>query len=111
MIICFLKPVIPRGKFVFSNSFFTHYVNGLSNSYIWCFAVLDFIDNEAVDDAWVVVSYLSEADCLLTGSPIASYNSENMAQLIAASVAARGVLFGNAHAATSRYLDCQHCSI
>ncbi|WVZ56180.1 hypothetical protein U9M48_006750 [Paspalum notatum var. saurae] len=65
--------------------------------------VLDFIDNEAVDDAWVVVSYLSEADCLLTGSPIASYNSENMAQLIAASVAARGVLFGNAHGATSRW--------
>ncbi|OEL25694.1 Cell cycle checkpoint protein RAD17 [Dichanthelium oligosanthes] len=59
--------------------------------------VLDFIDNEAVDDAWVVVSYLSEADYLLTGSPIASYNSENMSQLIAASVAARGVLFGNAH--------------
>ncbi|KAJ1298016.1 hypothetical protein BS78_01G421800 [Paspalum vaginatum] len=65
--------------------------------------VLDFIDNEAVDDAWVVVSYLSEADCLLTGGPIASYNSENMAQLISASVAARGVLFGNAHAATSRW--------
>ncbi|CAN6295815.1 unnamed protein product [Urochloa humidicola] len=65
--------------------------------------VLDFIDNEAVDDAWVVVSYLSEADCLLTGSPFTSYNSENMAQLIAASVAARGVLFGNAHVASSRW--------
>ncbi|KAF8780002.1 hypothetical protein HU200_002024 [Digitaria exilis] len=65
--------------------------------------VLDFIDNEAVDDAWAVVSYLSEADCLLTGSPIVSYNSENMGQLIAASVAARGVLFGNAHVASSRW--------
>ncbi|CAL4938484.1 unnamed protein product [Urochloa decumbens] len=65
--------------------------------------VLDFIDDEAVDDAWVVASYLSEADCLLTGSPITSYNSENMAQLIAASVAARGVLFGNAHVAPSRW--------
>lgn len=53
-----------------------------------------------------MVSYLSEADCLLTGSPIASYNSENTAELIAASVAARGVLFGNAHVAPSRYLDC-----
>ncbi|CAN6307321.1 unnamed protein product [Urochloa humidicola] len=36
--------------------------------------VLDFIDNEAVDDAWVVVSYLT-----------------------------RGVLFGNAHVAPSRW--------
>lgn len=50
------------------------------------------------------MSYLSDADCLLAGSPIASYNSDNMAQLIAASVAARGVLFGNAHVAASRYL-------
>lgn len=50
------------------------------------------------------MSYLSDADCLLAGSPITSYNSENMAQLIAASVAARGVLFGNAHVAPSRYL-------
>ncbi|TVU47765.1 hypothetical protein EJB05_07374 [Eragrostis curvula] len=65
--------------------------------------VLDFIDYEAVDDAWTVVSYLGDADCLLAGSPIASYNSENMAQLIAASVAARGVLFGNAHVAPSRW--------
>ena len=41
-------------------------------------------------------------------SPIASYYSENIAQLIAASVAARGVLFGNAHGTPSRYLDRQH---
>ncbi|KAL6867455.1 hypothetical protein ACP4OV_015479 [Aristida adscensionis] len=73
--------------------------------------VLDFIDYEAIDDAWAVVSYLCEADCLLAGSPIASsrrvvnesYDSENMAQLIAASVAARGVLFGNAHVTSSRW--------
>lgn len=78
---------------------------------IWCFAVIDFIDSEAVDDAWAVVSYLSDADCLLTASPIASYNSENIAQLIAASVAARGVLFGNAHGTPSRYLDRQHYNI
>jgi cell cycle checkpoint protein len=50
------------------------------------------------------VSYLSDADCLLAGSPMASYNTENMAQLIAASVAARGVLFGNAHVAAPRYM-------
>ncbi|VAH88689.1 unnamed protein product [Triticum turgidum subsp. durum] len=73
--------------------------------------VVDFIDDDAVDDAWVVMSYLSEADCLLAGSPIASAHwtvnesneSENMSQLIAASVAARGVLFGNAHPSPSRW--------
>ncbi|XP_040243255.1 cell cycle checkpoint protein RAD17 isoform X2 [Aegilops tauschii subsp. strangulata] len=73
--------------------------------------VVDFIDDDAVDDAWVVMSYLSEADCLLAGSPIASARwtvnesneSENMSQLIAASVAARGVLFGNAHPSPSRW--------
>jgi cell cycle checkpoint protein len=88
---------------------FTHHLNRFTLIVgIWCFAVIDFIDSEAVDDAWAVVSYLSEADCLLTASPIASYNSENIAQLIAASVAARGVLFGNAHVTSSRYLDRQH---
>ncbi|XP_015690365.1 cell cycle checkpoint protein RAD17 [Oryza brachyantha] len=73
--------------------------------------VLDFIDNDAIDDAWTVISYLSEADCLLAGSPISSarwmvnesYESESMTQLIAASVAARGVLFGNAHVSSSRW--------
>uniref|UniRef100_A0A0E0NS99 AAA+ ATPase domain-containing protein n=1 Tax=Oryza rufipogon TaxID=4529 RepID=A0A0E0NS99_ORYRU len=73
--------------------------------------VLDFIDNDAIDDAWSVASYLSEADCLLAGSPISStrwmvnesYEAENMTQLIAASVAARGILFGNAHVSSSRW--------
>uniref|UniRef100_A0A0D9VRS1 AAA+ ATPase domain-containing protein n=1 Tax=Leersia perrieri TaxID=77586 RepID=A0A0D9VRS1_9ORYZ len=73
--------------------------------------VLDFIDDDAIDDAWTVASYLSEADCLLAGSPISSarwmvnesYESESMTQLIAASVAARGVLFGNSHVSSSRW--------
>ncbi|CAM0872225.1 unnamed protein product [Alopecurus aequalis] len=72
---------------------------------------LDFIDNDAIDDAWAVMSYLSDADCLLAGSPITSARwivnesteSDGMSQLIAASVAARGVLFGNAHASPSRW--------
>ena len=76
------------------------------------FTALDFIDHDAIDDAWVVMSYLSDADCLLGGSPITSARwivnesneSDSMSQLIAASVAARGVLFGNAHASPSRYL-------
>ncbi|KAM0866554.1 hypothetical protein ACQ4PT_042578 [Festuca glaucescens] len=72
---------------------------------------LDFINDDAIDDAWVVMSYLSDADCLLAGSPITSARwivnesneSDSMSQLIAASVAARGVLFGNAHASPSRW--------
>uniref|UniRef100_A0ACD5TWK9 Uncharacterized protein n=1 Tax=Avena sativa TaxID=4498 RepID=A0ACD5TWK9_AVESA len=72
---------------------------------------LDFIDDDAIDDAWVVMSYLSDADHLLGGSPITSARwtanesneSDSMSQLIAASVAARGVLFGNAHASPSRW--------
>lgn len=72
---------------------------------------LDFIDDDAIDDTWVVMSYLSDADCLLTGSPITSARyivnesneSDSMSQLIAASVAARGVLFGNAHASAPRW--------
>jgi len=47
---------------------------------------------------------LSEVDCLLTSSPIASYYSENIAQLIAASVTARGVLFGNARHAIKVFI-------
>ncbi|KAM0845539.1 hypothetical protein ACQ4PT_056302 [Festuca glaucescens] len=70
-------------------------------------SALDFIDDDAIDDAWVVLSYLSDADCLLAGSPITSARivneSDSMSQLIAASVAARGVLFGNAHASPSRW--------
>jgi hypothetical protein len=85
------------------------YLNEIGN---WCSTALDFIDDDAIDDAWVVMSYLSDADCLLAGSPITSARlivnesneSDSMSQLIAASVAARGVLFGNAHASPSRYL-------
>ncbi|XP_042483455.1 cell cycle checkpoint protein RAD17 isoform X2 [Macadamia integrifolia] len=62
--------------------------------------VLDFINDQAVDDAWAVSSYLSDADCLLatslhqfTWSQMMKYERESIGQEVAASVAARGVLF------------------
>lgn len=71
-------------------------------------AVLDFLSEEAIDDAWLVASYLSDADFLLSslnGHLSRDFGAENIIQSAAASVAARGVLFGNAHPVPSRYKD------
>ncbi|KAI3699348.1 hypothetical protein L2E82_43601 [Cichorium intybus] len=68
--------------------------------------VLDFVDEEAIDDAWVVSSYLSDADMLLaslTGARSRNYEAENLVQSTAASVAVRGVMFGNRHPLSSRW--------
>ncbi|KAJ6398309.1 hypothetical protein OIU77_019165 [Salix suchowensis] len=62
--------------------------------------VLDFISDEAMDDAWHVSSYLSDSDLLLSSfrGMLARYNeAENVLQSTAASVAVRGVLYGNSH--------------
>lgn len=68
--------------------------------------VLDFIGEEAIDDAWVVASYLSDADVLLaslSGKLARNFEAENAVQSAAASVAVRGVLFGNSHPGPSRW--------
>eukprot|EP00262_Sarcandra_glabra_P012836 TRINITY_DN3395_c0_g6_i1.p1 TRINITY_DN3395_c0_g6~~TRINITY_DN3395_c0_g6_i1.p1 ORF type:complete len:222 (+),score=52.02 TRINITY_DN3395_c0_g6_i1:65-667(+) len=74
--------------------------------------VLDFLSDEAIDDAWIVASYLSDADYLLAtglhGSMWPSittgkYDSESVAQSVATSVAVRGVLYGNSHPSPSRW--------
>ncbi|KAJ9564553.1 hypothetical protein OSB04_000519 [Centaurea solstitialis] len=68
--------------------------------------VLDFLHEEAMDDAWVVASYLSDADTLLTslnGVLSRNYEAENIIQSTAASVAVRGVMFGNRHPLSSRW--------
>lgn len=68
--------------------------------------VLDFISEEAIDDAWTVSSYLSDADTLLaslSGLLVRNYEVTNVVQSAAASVAARGVLFGNSHPLSSRW--------
>lgn len=74
----------------------------------FCFlAVLDFISDEAMDAAWDVASYLSDADLLLSSfhGVLARYNeAESVLQSAAASVAVRGVLFGNSNPSPSRSL-------
>ncbi|KAF9618415.1 hypothetical protein IFM89_001138 [Coptis chinensis] len=72
--------------------------------------VLDFLSDEAVDNAWTVASYLCDADNLLAnfqGSTWSrmtnNYELESIRQSAAASVAVRGVLFGNSHPAPSRW--------
>ncbi|KAL2520377.1 Cell cycle checkpoint protein RAD17 [Forsythia ovata] len=68
--------------------------------------VLDFVNEDAIDDAWFVSSYLSDADFLLGtlgGKLTRNFEAENIIQSAAASIAVRGVLFGNAHAVTSRW--------
>ncbi|CAH9051266.1 unnamed protein product [Cuscuta europaea] len=74
-----------------------------------CFQTqLDFLNEEAVDDAWVVSSYLSDADFLLSPSKnmiATNFGTENLQHLVAASVAVRGVLFGNNHPSPSSQTD------
>ncbi|MCL7044051.1 hypothetical protein MKW94_004237 [Papaver nudicaule] len=73
--------------------------------------VLDFISDEAVEDAYAVTSYLSDVDCLLATSHGSTWSHtmtgqhelEKIGQLAAASVSVRGVLFGNSHPAPSRW--------
>lgn len=73
--------------------------------------VLDFMSDGAIDDAWLVISYLSDADCLLGNSFHASrlwifsemYESQSLLQSAASSVAIRGVLFGNSQPVSSRW--------
>lgn len=61
------------------------------------FTVLDFVNEEAIEDAWVTGTYLSDTDLLLASRECLSRNFEveNAVQSAAASIAVRGVLFGN----------------
>ncbi|KAM6557960.1 hypothetical protein CsatA_027199 [Cannabis sativa] len=68
--------------------------------------VLDFLSEEAIDDAWTVASYLGDVDLLLgtfRGMLARRNEAENVLQSAAASVAVRGVLFGNHHPMPSRW--------
>ncbi|PNY05935.1 cell cycle checkpoint protein rad17-like [Trifolium pratense] len=68
--------------------------------------VLDFLNDEAVEDAWVLSSYLGDADILLSKlrGMVSSYNeAESILQSAAASIAVRGVLFGNSCPLSSRW--------
>lgn len=60
-----------------------------------------------MDDASAVASYLGDADLLFASfrGILTRYNeAENVLQSAAASVAVRGVLFGNSHPLPSRFL-------
>ncbi|XP_024925496.3 cell cycle checkpoint protein RAD17 isoform X2 [Ziziphus jujuba] len=68
--------------------------------------VQDFLSDEAINDAWTVASYLGDADLLLATfrGMLARHNEvENVLQSAAASVAVRGVLFGNFHPLPPRW--------
>ncbi|KAK6154027.1 hypothetical protein DH2020_013666 [Rehmannia glutinosa] len=68
--------------------------------------VLDFVREEAIEDAWVIGRYLSDTDLLLSpssGTSSRNFEAENVIQSIAASIAVRGVLFGNSYPVSSRW--------
>ncbi|KAG0623011.1 hypothetical protein M758_3G141700 [Ceratodon purpureus] len=73
--------------------------------------VLDFVDEEAVDDVADIFTYLGDADILLSRRPRGSSSSSSLndissshiAALAAGSVAARGVLFANTHPAPRKW--------
>lgn len=63
------------------------------------------MNDEAVEDAWILSSYLGDADILLAKlrGMLSSYNeAESILQSAAASIAVRGVLFGNSQPISSR---------
>ncbi|KAL6529401.1 hypothetical protein OROGR_015024 [Orobanche gracilis] len=68
--------------------------------------VLDFVSEEAIDDACVIGRYLSDTDLFLApsnGALSRNFEVGNFKQSIAASVAVRGVLFGNYYPVSSRW--------
>ncbi|KAI3981585.1 hypothetical protein MKX01_007505 [Papaver californicum] len=81
--------------------------------------VLDFISDEAIEDACAVTSYLSDVDCLLATSHGSTWSHtmtgqhelEKIGQLAAASVSVRGVLFGNSHPTPSRWYSIRSPNI
>lgn len=84
--------------------YFLNQIKLLSNS-CYFLAVLDFLNDEAIDDAWTLSSYLGDADILLTKlrGMLSTYNeAESVLRSAAASIAVRGVLFGNSHPLSSR---------
>lgn len=63
------------------------------------------MNEEAINDAWTVSSYLGDADILLAKlqGMASRYNEvEGVLPSAAASVAVRGVLFGNSQTLSSR---------
>ncbi|XP_042435099.1 cell cycle checkpoint protein RAD17-like isoform X5 [Zingiber officinale] len=72
--------------------------------------VLDFLSDEAIENASLIASYLSDADNILASMThrrfhriTDTYEPDSIRQQIVASVAVRGVLFGNSCPSPSRW--------
>lgn len=72
--------------------------------------VLDFVDNDAIEDVADILAYLGDADLLLGRRPRSSsslalndFTPSHIAALAAGSVATRGVLFANTHPAPRKW--------
>ncbi|CAN6855155.1 unnamed protein product [Brassica oleracea var. botrytis] len=69
--------------------------------------VLDFVSDGAIEDAWCVSSYLADADLLLAAlrgkMGVHNNKTEDVLQSVGASVAVRGVLYGNKQPWSSRW--------
>lgn len=78
--------------------------------------VLDFVDDEGIEDVAACMSYLSDVDCLLgVKYKVPNYSARNgllsfdennpghIAEATAGSLAARGVLFTNTHPERHRW--------
>lgn len=73
--------------------------------------VLDFVDNDAIEDLADILTYLGDADILLgrrlksssLSSSLNDITPSHIAALTAASVATRGVLFANTHPAPRKW--------
>lgn len=81
-----------------------------SFTFVWWLhlTVLDFVSEEAIEDACVIGRYLSDTDLFLapsSGALSRNFEVGNFKQSIAASVAVRGVLFGNCYPVSSRYVS------
>ncbi|XP_020871819.1 cell cycle checkpoint protein RAD17 isoform X2 [Arabidopsis lyrata subsp. lyrata] len=66
----------------------------------------DFVSEGAIEDAWCVSSYLADADLLLAdlrGKMSGHNKTEDVPQSAGASVAVRGVLYGNKQPCSSRW--------
>lgn len=79
-------------------------------SFLAC-AVLDFLSDEAIENASLITSYLSDADNILASMThqrfhriTDTYELDSIRQQIVASVAVRGVLFGNSRPSPSRFI-------
>lgn len=72
------------------------------------YEVLDFVSDGAIEDAWCVSSYLADADLLLAAlrgkMGVHNNKTEDVLQSVGASVAVRGVLYGNKQPWSSRFL-------